>query len=82
MNPVLIRNARLQTPFRSFILKTKDGRWFPVAEPEHVLVTTNLLVVVDPASRAPTHVSPDEIDTLEYVDKSSESWPDGHRSHS
>ena len=78
MNSLEIRQARLRRPFRSFYLRAKDGVRYPVLEPEHVLVMTNLLVVVDPADRVPTHVSPNEIEAIEYVDEQTESPGNGH----
>jgi hypothetical protein len=78
MNPVEIRQARLRRPFRSFYLRAKNGVRYPVLEPEHVLVMTHLLVVVDPEDRVPTHVSPNEIDSIEYVDEQPQSSSNGH----
>lgn len=69
MNYVEIRDARLRRPFRSFYLRAKDGRRFPVLEPEHVLPMPTFLVVVDPADELPTYVSPKEIEAIEYVDE-------------
>jgi len=68
MNPAIIRDARLRRPFRPFFLKAKDGRRFPVLEPEHVLVTHWLLVVVNEADSL-SHMYPTEIESLEYADE-------------
>jgi hypothetical protein len=79
MDPVDIRRARFQRPFRSFYLRAKDGRRFPVIEPEHVAISTRLLIVVDPSDNLPTHVTPNQIDAIEYVDEQSENSGHGHR---
>jgi hypothetical protein len=73
-----IRDARRRRPFRSFYLRAKDGRRYPVIEPEHVLVAKHLLVVVDPEKQIPTHVSPDDIEAIEYVDAPVMSNDNGH----
>lgn len=81
MNPSLIRQARRQTPFKPFSLRANDGRVFPVMEPEHVLVTDWMLVVVDGQPTLPTLVEPSAIVDLTFVEKT-ELNPNGHRSHS
>jgi hypothetical protein len=77
----IIRNARRHDPFRPFLLKAKDGRRFPVREPEHVLVTHWLLVVVNEADSL-SHVDPADIESLIYADEQQEQRPNGHCSHS
>jgi hypothetical protein len=79
VNPVEIREARFRRPFRSFYLRAKDGRRFPVIEPEHVAISNFFLIVVDPSDNLPTHVRPDQIDAIEYIDAQAESPGDGHR---
>jgi hypothetical protein len=65
MDSQVLRDARLQEPFRPFSIRMNDGRILPVLQPESVAVGPNIVILVT-ESDSVIVLDPPSIESLVY----------------
>ena len=67
MNSTAIREARLQQPFKPFVMKLVDKRELVVRHPEFVAVSPNHLLFINENTDAITWIEPLLVVTLDFL---------------
>lgn len=68
MNSNLIRE-RLNRDTKPFVFRLSDGTRVPVAHPDFVAVSPGMVIVIDEATEAQTHIDPLHVVAIEELPK-------------
>ena len=69
MNYEEIRQARLQKPFRPFILRMRNGEEHLIPDPVNLAISKRVMGFVNPKTGIIEESSPEAVDSLRFVEE-------------